>query len=125
MEKNRILIPRSIDLSNSLGFSVTLSSIEESQTYIFDFRNTTRIEPFGMLLISSEITRFKKIHSESEFKFENYEHMSYAAHMGFFKAFGLDFGKSPGEASGNSNYMPITIIDCKQLEKEALELKSK
>lgn len=121
MEKNRILIPGSIDLNNSLSFSVTLPKIEESKTYIFDFRNANRIEPFGMLLISSEITRFKKTHPTAEFKLENYEHMSYAAHMGFFKAFGFDFGKYPGEASGNSNYMPITIIDCKQLEIEAVE----
>ena len=39
--------------------------------------------------------------------------------MGFFKAFGLDFGNSPGEAAGSSTYIPLTIIEVDDLQDEA------
>lgn len=35
--------------------------------------------------------------------------------MGYFKHFGLDFGKEPNEASGGSSYLPITIINVASL----------
>jgi hypothetical protein len=39
--------------------------------------------------------------------------------MGFFKAFGLDFGNSPGEAKGSETYLPITMVSIKDLQTEA------
>lgn len=45
--------------------------------------------------------------------------MTYAGHMGFFKAFGLDFGRSPGEAQGSRNYIPLTYFDTEALRYEA------
>lgn len=45
--------------------------------------------------------------------------MTYAGHMGFFKAFGLDFGRRPGEAHGSQTYIPITYFDSATLEAEA------
>ena len=41
--------------------------------------------------------------------------------MGFFQAFGLDHGKMPGEANGNSRYIPIRILDAKQIRQDARE----
>lgn len=72
-----------------------------------------------MLLISSEIRRFIREKSQSMVSCANFKHMSYAAHMGFFQAFGLDHGKAPGEAKGSSKYIPMRIFDCSSLEREA------
>lgn len=41
--------------------------------------------------------------------------------MGFFESFGLSHGKKPGEASGSSTYLPITMIDVRQLRIESYE----
>jgi hypothetical protein len=41
--------------------------------------------------------------------------------MGFFKAFGCDFGKSPGEVTGNSRYLPITIYDVESIKRNAAQ----
>jgi hypothetical protein len=39
--------------------------------------------------------------------------------MGFFRTFGLDFGKAPGEAPGGAQYVPITQLTLNELRREA------
>lgn len=72
-----------------------------------------------MLLVSSEIQRFIYNHPDSKLGCKSFEHMTYAGHMGFFKAFGLDFGKMPGQASGSRNYVPLTILSTEHIVKDA------
>ena len=113
------LVPSALDLVSALNFTSMLSNIEESEEYIFDFSNTRTVEPFPMLLVSSQINRMADRLPNSRMVFSNYKHMTYAGHMGFFKAFGLDFGKLPGEAKGSSRYLPLTIFDCNTLIQQA------
>lgn len=114
-----ITMPNSLELQTSLGFSSKIATIDEAEHYIFDFKNTNNTEPFAMLLISSEIRRLIRDKFNSKVSCTNYKHMSYAAHMGFFQAFGLDHGKAPGEAKGSPRYIPMRIFDSATLEKEA------
>jgi anti-sigma regulatory factor (Ser/Thr protein kinase) len=74
-----------------------------------------------MLLLSSEIRRFVRTYPEATIACSNYRHMTYAGHMGFFRAFGLEFGKAPGEAAGSPRYLPVTIFDCGELERSAAQ----
>ena len=39
--------------------------------------------------------------------------------MGFFKSFGLDFGRRPGEAFGSESYIPLTYFDTAALQRDA------
>lgn len=114
-----ITMPSSLELRTALKFSCEMADIEEAGHYIFDFKHTRNTEPFAMLLVSSEIRRLVDNHPNAEISCSNYEHMSYAAHMGFFQAFGLDHGKAPGEAKGGARYIPLRIFDCQALEREA------
>lgn len=36
--------------------------------------------------------------------------LDYLGHVGFFQSLGLDFGKEPGQAPGNTRYIPVTEI---------------
>ena len=85
--------------------------------YILDFEALEWVEPFGMLWVSGEIQR----HSNQGTRFlaKNFTVNSYAAHMGFFQALGMNYGKLPGEVTGNLNYVPITILKVDELTKEA------
>lgn len=112
-------MPYSLELQTSLNFSLYLSSIEDADQYILDFKNTQNTEPFAMLLVSSKIRRLIKTKPESKIQCLNFRHMNYAAHMGFFQAFGFNHGKLPGEANGSSMYIPIRIFDCLTLKNEA------
>ncbi len=106
----RITLPKNLDLTSSIHFTNQLFSIEKDEYYIFDFRQVSHVEPFGLLIVSDSIDRFRIEHASALFTAEHFEHLTYAGHMGFFKAFGLQFGKMPGEASGSSSYLPITIV---------------
>ena len=72
-----------------------------------------------MLLASTEIQRYAGAHPSAKFSCTNFAHMTYAAHMGFFKAFGHDFGKSPGQALGSKNYIPLTMLRTETLIRDA------
>nr|WP_315259156.1 hypothetical protein [uncultured Duganella sp.] len=114
-----IVMPGSLELGTALKFSCEMGEIEQADHYVFDFKYTRNTEPFAMLMVSSEIRRLIDNHPESNISCANYQHMSYAAHMGFFQAFGLDHGKAPGEAKGGARYIPLRIFDCQTLEREA------
>ena len=107
----KVTAPNSLTLIEAISFCSQISSLEAEDEYSFDFSKTTGlIEPFGMLLVSSEIGRLTSKHPVSKVGCVGFSHMSYAGHMGFFQAFGLDFGKKPGEASGSKSYIPLTIM---------------
>ncbi len=50
---------------------------------------------------------------------ERRQGVSYLGHIGFFEYVGIEFGNSPGEALGSSNYLPLTIVRREELETEA------
>lgn len=119
MASVRIPVPRSLDLPSALAFSVALSKLERSDEFDFDFAQTGTVEPFPMLVVSSEIRRLVSRFPDTFIVCSNFKHMTYAGHMGFFQAFGLDFGKAPGEANGSKRYIPLTIFRCDDLIKAA------
>lgn len=121
MAQVQIKVPNSLDLASALKLSIVLSQLEESEEFIFDFSNTMKTEPFPMLMVSSEIRRLRTKYPGSKMACVNYKHMTYAGHMGFFRAFGLDFGKAPGEASGSSRYLPLTIFNVATIKRKAAE----
>lgn len=112
-------MPSKLDLTGSINAAVQLDSLPKANSYRLEFSNLKFAEPFGMLYFAAQLRRFRQSHSDSRFKAENYQHLDYAAHMGFFQSFGLNHGKGPGEASGSQQYAPITRLDLKGLAKEA------
>ncbi len=119
MTKVTIFVPQSLDLPSALRFSIALANMRRADEFVFNFSRTQHVEPFPMLLVSSEIQRLKIRFEGTNTSFINYKHMTYAGHMGFFKAFGLDYGKAPGEANGSKRYTPLKIFLCDQIVKNA------
>lgn len=115
MARTVLTVPESLDLPSALGFSVALANANEVDEFVFDFSRTKTVEPFPMLLVSSEIRRLADRFPNAKKSCANFNHMTYAGHMGFFKAFGLEFGKAPGQAKGNSRYLPMKIFQCEAL----------
>jgi hypothetical protein len=119
MAKNHILVPTVLDLHSSLEFSIVLSGLTDSESFVFDFRNTERVEPFAMLLVSSEIMGLRKKYPNSSTDCINFEHMTVAREMGFFQAFGFDTGTNDVATKSDLHVIPLTIFDCETLIKEA------
>ena len=85
------------------------------------FLSLGHVEPFTMAYVANELKRYRSTKPDSRFTAQNHEHKTYAAHMGFFRAFGLKFGNEPGEAAGSSTYLPLTILNISDLNNEAAE----
>jgi hypothetical protein len=116
-----VAIPRSLELENALAFSVNCAAVPLCDELVFDFKGVTNVEPFGMLLVSNEIRRLVQRCGNCKYGVVNHEGMRYAAHMGFFRAFGIEFGNAPGEAKGSPRYLPITILEREALERSAAQ----
>ena len=114
-----VKIPRKLNIIQSLSFVSEIAALPQAEEYVFDFQDLQWSEPFGLLIVSYELSSFASAHGSSRLAVRNYEKNTYEGHMGFFKAFGLDYGKSPGEALGNSSCIPIKIKSVKTLQEKA------
>ncbi len=119
MGKTTFTVPESLDLAETLEFSRDVAAVERDDEFVFDFSKNANIEPFPMLLLASDIRLLMRRFPESRVACSNYRQMTYAANMGFFQSFGLDYGKAPGKAKGGVRYIPVTIFDREILDREA------
>lgn len=110
-----------ITLHNAISIVTEMWLLLPFKKCIFDFSEAGEYTPVAMLYLSNEILNFKNARSMSEFSIVGYKNATYAAHMGFFRAFGAQFGRSVGEASGGVSYLPITIHSCSKIKWNALE----
>lgn len=123
----QLVIPR-LDTQSSLQFAYNLGQLNLDEPAIFEAKMNW-VQPFGMLLVSSAIKQFRHrfldipFHFRCSFEDDAIDVISYASHMGFFKSISeaIDIGKSPGEAPGNSNYIPITDINLEQIHQAELQ----
>jgi hypothetical protein len=119
MDSRRIAIPDNLSIQGLADFSWQLRRIQEYDQYQFDFGRQRWFPPFSMLLLSRQLRHFVDRYPGAKFTVSNHRNHPYAAHMGFFRSFGLDFGNEPGEAAGSSTYVPLTDLQFDDLKAEA------
>jgi hypothetical protein len=117
------VLPNRLDLASSVEFSRRLLNASRSEQYILDFQDLTWVEPFGLLYLSSAIRTLAVTHADSRITPMNIcntcDSHTYAAHMGFFQASGINIGNQPGQAKGSDTYLPITRLEVGQINEEA------
>lgn len=114
-------IPQNLSLHNAVNFCRRLGHLRVSASVVFDCSAVQHVEPFTMAYVSTEIRRFQESNNGLRVEFINYENSSYAAHMGFFRAAGVDFGNAPGQARGGVNCIPLTILNVGEIQREAAD----
>jgi hypothetical protein len=121
MAEVRIEVPGSLTAEAAIAFGWQLEDVSVADQYIVDLRLLRHVEPFGMLVCASILRRFVRSRKELGAKFAavGFADNSYAAHMGLYQAFGLPYGKKPGEASGSTRYIPITCLSTQDLHRAA------
>ena len=82
----------------------------QDEELVFDMRRYGENNPFSNLVLVNSLRRFKDNHKDSQLFCKPKEPNGYLSHIGFYKASGIRFGNSPGEARASSNYVPITAI---------------
>lgn len=111
-----ITVESSINFANNMWLTLPVDK------FVFDFTNVKSITPLIMLYLSREIFLFRRSRHSCEFSATGYSHARYAAHMGFFRLFGVPFGKEPGDAEGSTSYLPITILHTQEMKCSATEM---
>lgn len=112
-------MPQRFDLVSIDKWCIKLDSIEMDEECSFDYSSVTFFEPAGMLLCSAKIRQFIELHPNIRFSNTGFHQHTYAANMGFFQSVYQDYGKSPGEAPGNVNYLPISRINVSEVRRRA------
>lgn len=122
----KIKIPRVLDLQSTLNFCNFIDNIQNDDSYVYDYEDMNRAEPFGLLMLSSKIRRFVDNSPECAHKDRNFKNeknvIGYAAHMGFFQSVYQDYGKKPGEARGSNTYIPLTELNFNDIRKDGEDL---
>nr|AWM10767.1 ATP-binding protein [Bradyrhizobium symbiodeficiens] len=72
-----------------------------------------------MLVIGDALREFRGARPDAKRQAINYRHLGYAAHVGFFQYFGMEYGQAPSEAAGSNTYVPISEVDVSQLRASA------
>lgn len=107
-----------------LQFSNIFRDLDLNQDYVLNFGSTVCYYPFPMLVTSSLFRRWfraaRKSNPRGNYTVRNCISDTYPQHMGFFRAFGFNLGKYPGEVIGNTNYLQINRIKMAALESEAM-----
>lgn len=114
-----VSIPQLRSAESISRFAGELHSLPDVEEYVVDFGPVRFMSPFAMLLLATHLRQFREARNTARCEAKNFADHTYAAHMGLFKAFGLDHGNAPGQAGGSSTYLPITSIDGKQITEEA------
>ena len=121
MKQIKLRAPGQFNMPSAIAFASEIERAPHADEYLVDFADVRLIEPFAMLLISSELRKLARRANGPEIDCANFEHMGYAAHMGFFQSFDLEFGKTPGEARGSGSYIPITIYETEKVRRDAFD----
>lgn len=111
-----IPLPQNLGHEDIFQFSREIDSFDEDvNRVVFDMGEQRWFPPFSMTFLSAKLKQLIRANPHIKFSVRNYENHPYPAHMGFFKAFDLDFGKNIGQAFGSKQYLPITSLSRPQL----------
>lgn len=117
-----ILIP-DLETFEVLRFADKMSRISIDEPVIVN-ANMGWVRPFGLLYAIATLRELRARFEDIPFQMRigNSNGVSYAAHMGFFKSvsMSIEYGKEPGAVQGNDNYIPITMIDTSDLQRQAI-----
>ncbi len=119
MKSSCVALPSRLTPEKTLCFAADLNELPQADDYIVDATELSFATPFGMLLAASALRRFRDrvrlLGSETRCVLPSGGGSDYIAHMGFWKSFGLQHGKAPGEASGGQRYIPIRELRLDEL----------
>jgi hypothetical protein len=119
--REKIIHVPDLNARNALDFCNLPTEFDGYDGVTYDYGYMSNFDPFGMLLVGSKMREHVRMNSHLTFSDANYKNHTYAGHMGFFQSVNQDFGNMPGEARGNSRYIPVTCIKIRDLRIESYD----
>jgi hypothetical protein len=116
-----LTVPSSLGLRDLFEFTRKLDELPPEGSVTLDFGRMGHAGPFALLFISTKINQLRHAKPGLKIHPRHYSQHSYFAHMGFFRACGIEFGKEPGAAAGSERYVSITRNGVNTLRQESRE----
>src|SRR5258705_11431116 len=102
MKHMRIEAPDAADFEKLATFPLRLREECHAAPVIeVDFGAIRFVTPAWLVIVGGALRRLREERADAKRKAYSFQHLGYAAHMGFFRYFGMDFGKEPAEARGS------------------------
>lgn len=98
----------------ALEFSRMLKDYELSEEEVFDFSGVHNCDPFPMLVVARTIWQLMKNANVKKCVAQECKN-TYAEHMRFYRAVGINMGRDFSEDYGNQKYLPITCLKISDL----------
>lgn len=117
-----VQVPDARDWAAAVGFSVDLQGYGAAKEIAFDFASVTFATPGWMLLMAKTLRHFRAQHPTIKCRAigrNSTAAIRYAAHAGFFDAFGVKWGQSSGAAASTEAFLPITNVQISELTANA------
>lgn len=102
-------------------FSAELARLDGVDEVHFDFRSVKFATPGWMITVSAALRQFCEEHPDVRRRALNHRNLTYAAHAGFFRSFGLRFGNEVSAASSSDRFIPISSLIVNNIKDEASE----
>lgn len=114
-----MVVVSDLDFLSALEFTYSIKdhNLEEGET--FDFSAVHNCDPFPMLVASTAIRQLRRESPVKKCHAANCDN-SYAQHMRFYKAIGINRGRELNENYGNQNYLPITRLKMEDLRQDGI-----
>lgn len=109
-------LPEKLDLEHVLQFAHNIDAVRGTNQVILEMGKQRHFPPFSMLFLAAKLLELKERLPDLMIEVSSHEDHPYPAHMGFFSAIGLPFGRDIGEARGNARYLPIRALYRNELE---------
>jgi len=102
-----IAIQNTPSLKQVLETCRAIRDLPDEGDVCIDFDQMGIMGPFGLLMISSVISRTRNNKPKLIFTPRHYAHHGYCSHMAFFRACGFQYGKDPTISLGSDTCIPI------------------
>src|SRR5688500_14147980 len=97
-----IEVPGASDFGQVSNFTSELRQIKVDDQILLDFQHVGFATPSWLAVIGGALRQLKRDHPTLKRKVINYQHLTYAAHMGFFDYFGVKFGLPQGATGSDT-----------------------
>jgi len=102
-------------------FSAQLAALDGVDEVHFDFGFVNFATPGWMIAVSAALRQYCEEHPNVQRKALNHKKLTYAAHAGFFRSFGLKFGNEVSAANSSDRFIPISSVIVDDIKGEASE----
>lgn len=116
-----VSLPDKFSLEQLFNFALELDECKKYSVVSINLGPKRYFSPFAMLFVAASIRSFNSKYPQCRTFIKNYDDHSYLAHMGFFDLCGVKFGKLMGEAPGNQDHIPITVVKRDQFYEKPID----